>query len=402
VLDLTMPRLSDSMEEGTIIQWLKSDGELVRRGEEIVEIETDKATMAYEAEAGGVLEIIAGQGETLPVGTAIARLHAPGGSTEGARVVGVGVGVGGEIAAQPERVPASAGPAPAADRGANGPSASPVARRLATKLGVDLSLVAGSGPKGRIAKADVANYARTVQISPPAAIDAGGEPVRLSPIQATVARRMSESRATVPDFSITMDIAVDNLVRLRQELAEATARLSSASAPTYNDFVVRACAVSLREHPHLNGSYRDGRFEPHPRVNVGIAVTAGTSLLVPVIADADHLSLVAIASESRRLTEAVRTGSVTPPDLSSGTFTVSNLGMFGVDSFTAIINPPQAAILAVGAVAEAAIASHGELHAGWKMNLTLSCDHRIIMGAAAAEFLKRVRELLEEPLALML
>jgi pyruvate dehydrogenase E2 component (dihydrolipoamide acetyltransferase) len=410
VPDITMPRLSDSMEEGTIIRWLKTDGALVRRGEEIVEIETDKATMAYEAEAGGVLEIIAGQGETLAVGTAMARLHGSVADREGARVVAagvggaiaVGVGVGGEIAEPPERVSASAGPVRAADRRANGPAASPVARRLATKLGVDLSLVPGSGPKGRIAKADVASYARTIQASLPVVIDTDDEPERLSRVQATVARRMTESKATVPDFSITMDITVDHLVRLRQDLAAATTRLNSSPAPTYNDFVVKACALSLREHPYLNGSYRDDQFESHGRVNVGIAVATGNSLLVPVIADADRLSLGAIAAERRRLTEVVRTGSATPPDLSSGTFTVSNLGMFGVDSFTAIINPPQAAILAVGAVAEAAIASHGELYAGWKMNLTLSCDHRIVMGAAAAEFLKGVRELLEEPLALML
>jgi pyruvate dehydrogenase E2 component (dihydrolipoamide acetyltransferase) len=376
-----MPRLSDSMEEGAIVQWLKGDGDPVRRGDELVEIETDKATMAYEAEADGVLQIIAAQGATLPVGAPIARLHES--VTELAGV-------------QTDEL--------AAARGAGGPSASPVARRLAGRLGVDLSVVAGSGPSGRIVKADVANHAKALGGPARAAGDeaaTGAEPERLSRIQETVAHRMSESSASVPDFSITMDVDADALVRLRGELA-ATAGIAPPRLPTYTDFVVRACAIGLREHPYVNGSYRDDQFERHLRVNIGIAVTAGDSLLVPVVADADQLSLSAIASENRRLSDRVRNGSVTPAELAGGTFTVSNLGMFGVDSFTAIINPPQAAILAVGAVNEAAVARGGQLHAGWRMNLTLSCDHRIVTGAAAAAFLARVRDLLAQPLALML
>jgi pyruvate dehydrogenase E2 component (dihydrolipoamide acetyltransferase) len=215
---------------------------------------------------------------------------------------------------------------------------------------------------------------------------------------------MAESKATIPDFTLTADIDVERCVELRAELK----RLSHDDAPTYNDMVVKACALALREHPRANGSYRDGRFELHSRVNVGIAVAvasgepAGGALVVPTVFDADTKALGEIARETRALAKRVREATITPPELGGGTFTVSNLGMYGISSFTAIVNPPQAAILAVGAVSPRAIVRDGQIVARNTLSVTLACDHRILYGADAALFLARIRELLEEPAALTL
>jgi pyruvate dehydrogenase E2 component (dihydrolipoamide acetyltransferase) len=242
--------------------------------------------------------------------------------------------------------------------------------------------------------------------------------VELSRTQRTIARRMAESKATIPDFTLTVDVDMEACVELRAELkrlshpgtdgGSAARGGGGGVAPTYNDMIVKACALALREHPRANGSYRDGRFELHSRVNVGVAVavasddpTAG-ALVVPTVFDADTKALGEIARETRALAERVRDGSITPPELSGGTFTVSNLGMYGIANFTAIVNPPQAAILAVGAVEQHAVVRDGEIVARHTMSVTLACDHRILYGADAALVLARVRELLEEPAALTL
>ncbi len=310
--------------------------------------------------------------------------------------------------------------------------ASPLARRIARDTGVDLTALSGSGPGGRIVKADVEAAETTTattageQAPQPAPDTPDAQPaphtdaathtdgiasskgettaVELSRTQRTIARRMAESKATIPDFTLTADIDMERCVDLRAELK----RLSHADAPTYNDRIVMACALALRDYPRANGSYRDGRFELHSRVNVGVAVAVAAedptsgALVVPTVFDADTKALGEIARETRTLAERVRDGSVTPPELSGGTFTVSNLGMYGIREFTAIVNPPQAAILAVGAVAPRAIVRKKKLVARNTMSLTLACDHRILYGADAALFLARIRELLEEPAALTL
>ena len=245
--------------------------------------------------------------------------------------------------------------------------------------------------------------------------------MELTRTQRTIARRMAESKATIPDFALQAEIDMEECVALRAELK----RLSTQGAPTYNDMVVKACALALREHPRANGSYRDGRLELHARVNVGVAVAVavdpegsaasppgvvaapaaadvGDALVVPTVFDADLKSLGEIARETRALAERVRTGTITPPELGGGTFTVSNLGMYGVRSFTAIINPPQAGILSVGELALRAVVREGQVVARHTMAVTLACDHRILYGADAARFLARVRELLEQPAALAL
>jgi pyruvate dehydrogenase E2 component (dihydrolipoamide acetyltransferase) len=394
--DVVMPRLSDSMEEGTILQWLKRLGDDVAVGDELVEIETDKANMAYESDVAGKLtEIVAAEGETLPIGSVIAR---------------IGEGDGSSTPPAPEPVDAPAEPSRAAinapadsNGGDERPKASPVARRIAKEKGLDLSALEGSGPSGRIVKADVEQAVS----SGPAEAAPGPETAKgtvsyedPSKLQSTVARRMSESKATAPHFYLEAEIDMSRLVAARGQI-KAGAKEGDV-VPSFNDMVVKACALALREHPRANGAYRDGRFELYSRVNVGVAVAARDALVVPTIFDADEKNLRQIAGDSRALAQRVREGQITPPELSGATFTVSNLGMFGIDSFAAVINPPQAAILAVGAITERPVVRDGQGATAHLMRVNLACDHRILYGAPAAEFLARIRDLLEEPLALAL
>ena len=437
--EIVMPRLSDTMEEGTILRWLKHDGDQVRRGEELVEIETDKAAMTYESDSEGTLRTIAREGDTLAVGASIARIgeasEAAGAPHNGSAAIESASAAQDTPVAQAVSAVETGRPAAVAEpsppsRGEERVKASPLARRIARETGVDLSGISGSGPGGRIVKADVEvagsnplapATSTAVEPSPeglppslpspersPVEDVAGAKgettTVELSRTQRTIARRMAESKATIPDFTLTADIDMERCVALRAELK----RLSHDDAPTYNDMIVKACALALRDHPRANGSYRDGRFELHARVNVGVAVAAGGgdptggALVVPTVFDADTKALGEIARETRTLAERVRDGSVTPPELSGGTFTVSNLGMYGIASFTAIVNPPQAAILAVGALAPRPVVRKKKIAPRQTMGVTLACDHRILYGADAALFLARIRELLEEPAALTL
>jgi pyruvate dehydrogenase E2 component (dihydrolipoamide acetyltransferase) len=411
--EIVMPRLSDTMEEGTILRWLKADGEAVARGEELVEIETDKATMVYESDQAGTLKQLAAEGDTLPVGATIARVGDGDGGEGGLASSGAAApvqrdSIADDAAGPPERtVPA----APVHAAGDGGTServkASPLARRVASERGVDLAAIAGTGPGGRIVKADVESTSATAPAvaAPEAVATAKGATteVELSKLQQTVARRMAESKATIPDFNVQIEVDMDECVRLREQLKQI-AREGSEVAPTYNDMVVKACALALREHPTANGSYRDGRALLHSRVNVGVAVSADSALVVPTVFDADIKALGEIARETRALAERVRSKAITPPELGGGTFTVSNLGMFGISAFAAIINPPQAAIMSVGALAKRAVVDDdGDgIVARSMLTLTLVCDHRILYGAEAALFLARVRELLQAPAALTL
>jgi pyruvate dehydrogenase E2 component (dihydrolipoamide acetyltransferase) len=318
---------------------------------------------------------------------------------------------------------------PAVDEGSEAPAttgdngrvkASPVARRLAREQGVDLAAVTGTGPGGRIVKADVeaagsAPPAEPAQAAPaPAAASAPG-PIapgergggkgetaveELSRTQQTIARRMAESKATVPDFQVSTEVDMAAAVAVREQLKALASE--EHPAPSYNDFVVKAAALALREFPRANGAYKDGRFELYERVNVGVAVAAENALIVPTIFDADQKSIGEIALEARALAARVRAGSITPPELSGGTFTVSNLGMFGVTEFTAIVNAGQAGILAVGALRDLPVVVDGAVVPGKRMTLTLVSDHRILYGADAAQVLARIRALLESPLGLAL
>ena len=398
-----MPRLSDSMEEGTILSWLKDDGDEVAIGDELVEIETDKATMTYESPAEGVLRIVAGVGETLAVGAPMAQLGGDAPATTASE--------------QPVETSDPA-PAPVSTNG-NGSDpevrATPLARRMASKHGVDLNVLEGTGPRGRITRADVAASAGIedpVDNGPARRDSEIGRAFRdrspndapstleLTRVQQLIARRMSEAKATIPEFQVQTEADIDALLALRAQLKDQPE--PPDPLPSLNDFIVKACALTLRRHPRANGSYRDGRFELHEHVNVGIAVAADDALIVPTIADADTRPVGAIAREARRLAAAVRDGSVTPPDLAGATFSVSNLGMYGMTAITPVINPPQAAILGVGAARAIPALRDGQLIERRLMTLTLTCDHRILYGADAAEFLSDIRRGLESPLTLLL
>ena len=461
--DVAMPRLSDSMEEGTILKWLKSDGDEVKRGEELVEIETDKANMTYEADSDGTLTIVAKEGDTLPVGETIARLGdgsedsgggeaeepadeapeeepAPEDEPEAAEAEpeeDADASGNGKREEAPEPAPAQA-EAPSGNGGGDRIKASPVAKRMAREMGVELGELKGSGPGGRIVKADVEAAAKggaaTAEAEAPPQQEAPPEEAEAAPaaepeeapkkdvpapvisgdkqagrgetteqdltrLQKTVARRMAESKATAPDFVLTVEVDMEEAVALRKQLKAAA---GDQPAPSFNDFVIKASALALRDFPRANGAYRDGKFELYSRVNVGVAVAGQDALVVPTVFDADSKSLGHIARESRALAERVRAGAITPPELSSGTFTVSNLGMFGIKRFVAVINPPQAAILAVGALEPRPVVRDRKVEVRSMMELTLSCDHRILYGADAAEFLAKIREYLENPLRLAL
>jgi pyruvate dehydrogenase E2 component (dihydrolipoamide acetyltransferase) len=431
--DIVMPRLSDSMEEGTVLTWMKSVGDEVALGEELVEIETDKANMVYESDAAGTLiEIVADEGATLPIGEVIARVGEPGEAGAGGDGGGKGPSERPRSAADiPPDPPATAAPPEAAAPDASSATptqketasesdgrikASPLAKRMAKEKGVDLSSIQGSGPGGRIIKVDVEGATPGAAPAPapvaaPAAATGGAqekpetakgsvEVVELTKLQQTVGRRMAESKATAPHFYLQAEIDMSAAWEARGRI-KASAPEGSV-VPSFNDMVVKACAIALREFPRANGAYRDGHWELYSRVNVGIAVAARDALVVPTVFDADLKGLRQIASEARALAARVREGTVTPPELSGGTFTVSNLGMYGISNFHAVINSPQAAILAVGAITETPVVRDGELTTARLMGVTLACDHRILYGADGAEFLGRVRALLEEPLGLAL
>jgi pyruvate dehydrogenase E2 component (dihydrolipoamide acetyltransferase) len=446
--EIVMPRLSDSMEEGTVLRWMKSVGDEVTVGDELVEIETDKANMVYEApDAGTLTEIIADEGATLPIGEVIGRI-----GEEGEAPRGDGDGDGGKKTepadseegdpdqgdGEPDAPEAEATGAADEDEGgeereAVSPpesaktastdgrvKASPVARRLAKERGIELSGISGSGPGGRIVKADV-EKAKAPEEAPaeaaPAEAKAPADPtpgarekpetargdvekVELTKLQQTVARRMAESKATAPHFYLQSDIDMTRAVAARAAIKEAAGE--DEVVPSLNDMVVKACAIALRDHPRANGSYRDGGVEVYSRVNVGVAVAARDALVVPTVFDADRKGLRQIAGETRALATRVREGTISPPELSGGTFTVSNLGMFGISNFHAVINTGQAAILAVGGIEERPVVRGGEVETARMMGVTLACDHRILYGADGAVFLGRIRALLEEPVGLAL
>ena len=384
-----MPRLSDSMEEGTIVRWLKRDGDRVSEGEPLAEVETDKATVTFDADADGTLRILVGEGETVRIGQLIARIgDAPAEPTAPATSADNGAAISASLTPSLAR------------RGARA-KASPLARRLARESGVDLTQLTGSGPGGRIVKSDVAAAAEPPAPARPARGNKGmvtsQQPSR---VEVQIAQRMAESKATIPDFSVHAEVDMEPAVALREQLR--TAARAGEVVPSYNDMVIKACGLALREHPRANAAYRDGAFELYERVNVGIAVAAEDSLIVPTLLDADRKSLLEIAREARALAERVRQRTITPAELSGATFTVSNLGMYGVRSFGAVINPPQAAILAVGELCEQPVVRKGQIVPGVRMSITLTCDHRILYGAPAAGFLARVRELLEQPVHLLL
>jgi pyruvate dehydrogenase E2 component (dihydrolipoamide acetyltransferase) len=423
-IEVTMPRLSDTMETGTIIKWNVGVGDEVSAGDVVADIETDKATMEMQVfDDGVVAELLIDEGRQVPVGTLIAVLAEEGESTED-----VGKTVGAQSSA-PD--PASAGkaaeksssvvdPAVASTRPASGSKikASPVARRIAAENGLDLSVVTGSGPGGRIIKRDVLARLETSsataaegatstptqpQSSPASSPLAAGEE-ELSGVRQTIARRLLESKTTIPHYQVSMSFDMEALLDAREQV---NARLASEGLKvSVNDFIVKACALAMHDHKYMNASFSGDRITLHGAVNIGIAISLpeerGGGLVVGTIRNVDQLSLRDIGSFIRSLAEKARSRGLAPEDMSDSTFTVSNLGMFGVDHFTAIINPPNSAILACGASIEQPVVLGGKIVPGVRMTATLSLDHRVVDGAMAARYLQTLKGLIEKPVMLLI
>jgi pyruvate dehydrogenase E2 component (dihydrolipoamide acetyltransferase) len=386
--DVTMPRLGDDMEQGTIARWLKSDGDEIATGDDLVEIETDKATETYEAEDEGVLEIVAGQGDTVSVGEVIARLGE-----------GSGDGRTGDAEQSSDDDDGNDGDENADGDGDGQAGASPVAARMAVDAGLDVETIEGTGRGGQVTKADVQEAEGAPTPLPGAGPKGGADVTELSRAQLAVARRTAESRATVPDLTLAVDVDMTRAVEARNGLAEAA---GGAQVPSLADFVLKACALALREHPRANGAYRDARWESYERVNVAVAMAAEDALVFPVVFDADRKSLGEIARETARLAEKAREETLTRPELSGATFTLTDLASYGVTEVVPVVTPPQAAALGAGAVREAPVVRDGAVVPGWTAKLSLACDHRILYGGPAAEFLARIARALEEPVALSL
>jgi pyruvate dehydrogenase E2 component (dihydrolipoamide acetyltransferase) len=424
--DVLMPRLSDTMAEGVLSKWLKAEGDQVHRGDVIAEVETDKATMEVEAYDEGVLtQHVVAEGTTVPIGAPIAVIGDGGGEAAQAAAPAAAeaaptpqptteaepTGAADVMPATQARVPPPSEPAAPETR----VRTSPLARAIARDHGIDLATITGTGPGGRIVRADVEAAVEAAKQAPapptPSAptpaprteapsVTAGAddETVPLTAVRRITAERLTQS-AAAPHFYLTSVVDAGRLLAFRKEVNERLA--DSGTKVTVTDLLVRACAVALRMHPQVNSSWGGDSIIRHRRINVGIAVALEEGLIVPVVRDADRKSLGEIATEARALAERARAGKLTPDEFTGGTFTISNLGMFGVDHFTAIINPPEAAILAVGAASEEPVLSNGNVETRTTIKFTLSIDHRTLDGATAAAFLRDLVAICEEPLRIV-
>lgn len=446
--EVVMPKMGYDMEEGTILRWAKHEGDTVAKGEVLGEIETGKVNIEIEAFDAGVLRrILVAEGQTVPVGTPIALigtadevLDVPAAPASTDSTAAVQPSAAASEPAVPAAGPPAAAPVPAApaavEAAAVQPSAptlptvaststsasgerlraSPLARRLAGERGVDLGTVHGSGPGGRVLRDDVLHAAAAPAPSQPAvassavaAIPARGAPPipvmedrveALSGIRRTIARRLTESWTTAPHIFVTVAVHMDAALALRQDL-NAVLEARGGGKVSVNDLVVKAAALALRAHPRLNVSWEDGQRRIHGRVSIGVAVALEDGLITVTVPDADRQPLSVIAAEVAAKAGRARAGKLLPEDLNTpSSFTISNLGGYGVEQFTAIINPPEAAILAVGAAAPEAVVVDGQVAVRSVMRVTLSADHRVVDGATAAEWLKTFRNLLEQPLQL--
>ncbi len=408
---IRMPRLSDTMEEGVIVEWHKKEGDTIQVGDVLAEVETDKATMDLESYWDGVLlKIMAAKGEAIPVegliavigekGEDVDKILAEAQSTPAAeRKASEEVPAASESATAPAASPAAAEAAPGAPVGRESEriKVSPLARKMAAERGIDLHLIQGSGEGGRIIKRDIEGYTPAPAATAPGFTAAEGyEDKALSQMRKTIARRLSESKFSAPHFYLTMEIDMSRAVEARKSMNEI-----SPVKISFNDLIIKAAAAALRQNPDVNVSWMGDKLRYYKHIHIGVAVAIDEGLVVPVVRFADQKSLSQIAGEVRELGEKARDRKLQPEEFQGNTFTISNLGMFGIEEFTAIINPPDACILAVGAIREKAVVKDGEIKAAHRMKVTLSCDHRAVDGAVGSRFLKTLKELLEEPVRLL-
>ncbi|MGY8776542.1 MAG: pyruvate dehydrogenase complex dihydrolipoamide acetyltransferase [Longimicrobiales bacterium] len=420
-----MEALSPTMEEGQLVQWLKSEGDEIANGDILAEIETDKATMELVARGDGVLrKIFLPAGGTAEVGAVIGVIAGAEEDISGVEGVGGG-GAAAPVAPEADPAPVAANPDPAAPPAAAHPpaesapapavpvarggrlKASPLARRLAEEMGVDLSSVAGSGPAGRIVKRDV-EAARAAGVSAPVAAavatwtpnEAEYEDVPTSQMRKTIAKRLVTSIGPVPTFYLTMDIDMGRVMEARKSINSMLER--DGGKISINDIVLKAVAGALRQHPNCNAQWQDGFIRRFNGVHIGVAVAVEDGLITPIVRNAHLKGLAQIGSEVKELAGRAREKKLMPDEYTGATFSVSNLGMFGIHEFTAIINPPESAILAVGGIEETPVVVNGEVVVRPRMRITMSCDHRVIDGAQGSRFLQTLKGMLEEPTAILL
>ena len=433
--DITMPRLSDTMQEGTIARWLKKAGDEIKKGDILAEIETDKATMDLEAyEAGTLQQVLVQEGETVPVGQAIARIGSGAGDQERgtethlvqqpasvATTGGDGASATDAASTVSERTTVkdahaqSTGSKTAQDESGKAIKASPLARRMAEEHSIDLSQVQGTGPGGRIVRDDIEDVlgqrgalpapvpttaAPSQEVpSPTSPQQQEAELVKLSRVQLLIARRLTESKQTIPHFYVSSEVDMTDLLAMRQTL---NANIGEEGVKvTVNDLIVKACALALEKFPEVNSSLKEDHFVRYKHIHVGMAVDAPTGLVVPVIRDANTKGVRTIAREAKALIARARANKLAPADLEGGTFSVSNLGMMDASNFIAVINPQQAAILAVAATRKQFVPVDGQPVIRDLMTVTLSADHRILSGATVARFLQEVKQLLQNPYSVL-
>jgi pyruvate dehydrogenase complex dihydrolipoamide acetyltransferase, long form len=419
---ILMPRLSDTMTEGVIAEWHKKVGDTVKKGDLLADVETDKATMELESyKEGKLLYIGAQKGDKVPVNALlciigdekkvdvdkIVAAAKGGGASASGQATAPAAQQGGAQAQTQQAAPA---PAETAGEGAtteNGRvKASPLARKLASEKGFDISKIPGTGDGGRVIKRDVDNYQPAAATAPAAgkqpataAVPAGQESfedIPVSQMRKTIARRLSEIKFTAPEFYLTLDINMDKAVESRAKLNEI-----SPVKISFNDMVLKACAIALKKHPWVNSSWQGETIRRNHHVHIGVAVAVEEGLLVPVVRFADQKSLSQIAAEVKDYAKKAKDKKLQPSDWEGNTFTISNLGMFGIEEFTAIINPPASCILAVGAINQVPVVKNGQIAIGNIMKVTLTCDHRVVDGATGAAFLQTLQQLLEEPLSML-
>lgn len=418
---ITMPRLSDTMTEGTVASWIKKVGDKIEEGDILAEIETDKATMEFEAfESGTLLYIGIQEGESAPIDSVLAILG-PAGTDVTALVEGAkNGGVVATATETPVEAPKAteAVAAPVATETATGGRVfvSPLAKKIAEEKGINLAQVKGTGENGRIIKRDVENFVPTAAQAPaqtaaPVAqatatvaavqpfIPAGevsSEEVKNSQMRKTIARRLAESKFTAPHYYLTIEIDMDNAMASRKLINELP-----DTKVSFNDMVVKACAMALRKHPQVNTQWTDNATIYNHHINVGVAVAVEDGLVVPVLPFTDQMSLTHIGAKVKELAGKAKTKKLTPAEMDGSTFTVSNLGMFGIQSFTSIINQPNSAILSVGAIVEKPVVKNGQIVVGNTMTVTLACDHRTVDGATGAQFLQTLKSYIENPVTML-
>jgi len=413
---VVMEALSPTMEEGRVVKWNKREGDPVKSGETLAEVETDKAVMELVARAdGSLIKIVVPEGQTVPVGNVVAYIGTAGEKVDGSGTAPAAVSP--PLPAPAASVPAAKAAAPAGERPpAPGPTtadrikASPLARRIARETGVDLRSVVGSGPGGRVIKKDVES--REPGAVRPAAPGASGpgsvrltvagsayEDVPLTQIRKTIAKRLAASIGPVPHFFLTTEVDMERAAEAREAINR---QLGDRGKISFNDIVIKATALALAKHRACNAWFQDDHIRYWNDVHVGMAVAVEDGLITPVIRNADLKSLLAIGQEARGLAQKARNRKLLPDEYTGATFSISNLGMFDIDQFTAVINPPEAGILAVGSIAPKAVVEDGKIEARRRLRLTMSCDHRVIDGATGADFLKTLKQMLENPLAMVL